>query len=75
MADMDDKERREDRRKLRDEFEAAYRACATFPQELPDGWARLIHLRSLVPDVLLELSRDLPPRKVDPKWEPSFKFD
>lgn len=52
----------------------AYERCAYFPEDMPDGFARLIDLRGIVPDVLYELEKDLPRRSLEPEGQERFEF-
>lgn len=70
MTDYQIAKRQEVTRRLR----RAYDRCAYFPEDQPDGWARLTDLRSVVPDALAELERDLPEQSVEAAGQKRFKF-
>ena len=57
------------------ELEARFDRVKDFPERMPDGFARLMDLRQIIPDVLIELRRDLPGEKASARLQAHFRFE
>lgn len=57
------------------ELQTRFDRVKDFPERMPDGFARLMDLRQLIPDVLDELRRDLPDEKASEGLQANFKFE
>lgn len=57
------------------ELQARFDRVKDFPERMPDGLARLMDLRQLIPDVLEELRRDLPGEKTSAGLQAHFRFE
>lgn len=67
-----DPRRRED---IAAELQARFDRVKDFPERMPDGLARLLELRQLIPDVLDELRRNLPGEKASAGLQAHFRFE
>lgn len=57
------------------ELQARFDRVKDFPERLPDGLARLMDLRQLIPDVIDELRRDLPGENASAGLQAHFRFE
>lgn len=57
------------------ELQARFERVKDFPERMPDGMARLLELRQLIPDVLNELRRDLPGETASAGLQARFRFE
>lgn len=57
------------------ELQARFDRVKDFPERMPDGLARLMDLRQIIPDVLAELRRDLPGEKASAELQAHFRFE
>lgn len=57
------------------ELQARFERVKDFPERMPDGMARLMDLRQLIPDVLDELRRDLPGETPSAGLQTRFRFE
>lgn len=57
------------------ELQARFERVKDFPERMPDGMARLLDLRQLIPDVLSELRRDLPGETTGAGYQAHFRFE
>lgn len=57
------------------ELQARFDRVKDFPERMPDGVARLMDLRQIIPDVLAELRRGLPGENASAGLQAHFRFE
>ena len=57
------------------ELQVRFDRVKYFPERMPDGLARLLDLRQLIPDVLDELRRGLPSENASAGSQAHFRFE
>jgi hypothetical protein len=57
------------------ELQARFERVKDFPERMPDGMARMLELRQIIPDVLNELRRDSPSEIVGAGLQGRFEFE